>query len=375
MSVSSDGSSGHHRDDPEAGGDAASRRDDCLCAWTARLAALPPQWRYRFLTARIDDPQGPVRLREDLSAQELQQSTFLTNARLLLGKLKDSPQSATVKGNLNRKLVLEMAAEMRMRETYREWQPYTKVTREADVWPLEVLRVVLQVAGLIRKYRGAFQITRKGLALLDEAAAGRLLAHLFRSYFGKFNIAYLDIGEDDPRMQATVPHSLWMIAMLTEDWMDARTLRELILAEQDPERLAIEHELERTDGPLQWTPRSWRLFERRVLEPLVDFGLLESRADPDLAGEPMRAHSEPRQVRKTPLFDRFVEFELTQRAPVLVGGHPVGSRSHGSRCGSRASDRLSGDGSRCRCPSRSAGSPTSSWPPSGGATRIFTSSR
>lgn len=320
MNVSSNGSSEHHLDDPESGGGSASQPDDRQRAWTARLAALPPQWRYRFLTARIGDLEGPVRLRDDLPAQELEQSTFLTNARLLLAKLNDSPQSATVKGNLNRRLVLEMAAEMRMPESYRGWQSYIKVTREADVWPLEVLRVVLQLAGLIRKYRGAFQITRKGQALLDEAAAGRLFAHLFRSYFGKFNLGYLDIAEDDPWMQATVPHSLWMIDMLIEDWMDARTLYELILAEQDPERLVMEHELQEAGGPSYWVPRPWRLFERRVLEPLADFGLLETRVDPEMAPDPMRAHSEPRQVRKTPLFDRFIEFELSPRATVVVGG-------------------------------------------------------
>jgi hypothetical protein len=320
MDVNGESPPGRDPGSADPGGDTRSRRDDLLREWTPRLAALPPQWRYRFLTARIDDVQGPVRLREDLPAQELEQSTFLANARLLLGKLKESPRKATEKGNLNRGLVRQMVAEMHMTEPYREWQPYIKVSKEADVWPLDVLRAVLQVAGLIRKYRGTFQITRKGLELLDEAAVGRLFAHLFRSYFGKFNLGYVDVAEDDPWMQATFAHSLWMIDMLTEDWVDVRTLRELILAEQDPERLVLEHQLEQAGGPSHWTPRSWRLYERRVLEPLVEFGLLESRVDPDVAGDRMREDSEPRQVRKTPLLDRFAQFELAPRTQVAVGG-------------------------------------------------------
>ena len=33
-----------------------------------------------------------------------------------------------------------------------------------------------------------------GSALLDEAEAGRLFADLFRSYFGKFNLGYVDVA-------------------------------------------------------------------------------------------------------------------------------------------------------------------------------------
>ena len=312
---------------PEFGPDAGPRPcdtgphpGDLVRTWAARLAALPPRWRYLLLMARIVDTDGPVRLRDDLDAQSLERSPFLTNARLLLGKLMSSPQAATAKGNLSRSLVREMAAEMRMPETYAEWQPYVKVTREADVWPLEVLRVVLQVAGLIRKYKGVFQVTRKGAALYEDAAAGKLFAHLFRSYFGKFNLGYLDMSEDDPGMQRAFPHSLWLISMLGKDWMDVRTLRDLIFAEQDPEQLEAEHESRRAAGPSRYVSEPWRLFERRVLRPLVDFGLLESRVDPEATGDRTRAYSEPSQVRKTPLFDKFVEFELAPQAPVVVGG-------------------------------------------------------
>jgi hypothetical protein len=135
--------------------------------------------------ADAGDSLGPMRLREDVSLGELEQSTFLTNARLFLGKLKESEQRATAKGNLNRDFVRVMAAEMHMPERYREWQPYVKITRQADVWPLDVLRTVLQVGGLFRKYGGAFLITRWGRELSGEAEAGVLFAHLFRTFFGR----------------------------------------------------------------------------------------------------------------------------------------------------------------------------------------------
>ena len=239
------------------------------------------------------DSLGPMRLSEDVSLGELEQSTFLTNARLLLGKLKESEQRATAKGNLNREFVRLMAAEMRMPERYREWQRYIKVTREADVWPLDELRTVLQVAGLIRKYKGAFRITRRGLELSGEARVGALFAHLFRTFFGRFNLAYLDDGVEDPVLQATFPQSLWAIGRLADEWTSVRKLLERVL-------LA-------TDQPCGELFR----FRHRIVWPLLDFGLLESRMDPDVTDPLRRLGTETEQVRKTPLFDRFVQFEAT----------------------------------------------------------------
>ena len=258
--------------------------------------------------AGLLDPLGPMRLREDLSAEELERSTFLTNARLLLDKLKQSEQRATAKGNLNRDFVRVMAAEMRMPERYREWQPYVKITREEDVWPLHVLRTVLQVGGLIRKYRGAFRITRRGRELSGQAEGGVLFAHLFRTFFGRFNLAYLDLGEDDLLLQAAFPRSLWAIGQMADEWTSVRMLRERVLLATEPDRFALEREPEREGVASYQAYKSLSRFQSRIAWPLLDFGLLESRLDPDVADPTTQPSTETRQVRKTPLCDRFVQF-------------------------------------------------------------------
>jgi hypothetical protein len=261
--------------------------------------------------AGLLDPLGPMRLREDLPADELEQSTFLTNARLLLDKLKRSEQRATAKGNLNRDFVRVMAAEMRMPERYREWQPYINISRESDVWPLEILRTVLQVGGLIRKYGGAFRITRRGRELSGEAEAGMLFAHLFRTFFGRFNLAYLDQREDDPLLQATFPRSLWAIGWFADEWTCVRMLRERTLLVNEPEQFTHERELEQGDIASYVAYKSLSRFQTRIVWPLLDFGLLESRVDPDVADPRTQPGTKTQQVRKTSLFDRFVQFGAT----------------------------------------------------------------
>ena len=319
-SSNSDNSNGFPTADPSLDEKPDSRVVDFLRPWAERVASLDPYQRRRLMRAQLDNPHGPVRLREALSADDLEQSAFLTNARLLLSKLRDSEQRATAKGNLNRSFVLAMAAAMRMPERYLEWQPYIKVTREADVWPLEILRTVLQVAGLIRKYKGAFRITHRGLELSGEGQAGMLFAHLFRTFFGRFNLAYLDNMEDDPLLQATFPHSLWMIGRLADGWMDIRRLREMILMEAAPEQLAHERDLERAGVPPHLADEPLWRFETRIIWPLIDFGLLEGRVNPEVADDKARRRTESQQVRKTPLFDRFVGSELAE-GPQLVPAH------------------------------------------------------
>jgi hypothetical protein len=60
----------------------------------------------------------------------------------------------------------------------------------------------------------------------------------------------------------------------------------------------------------QWDSGSSAM-EARILRPLVWFGLLESRTQPRSATELVNRHL----YRKTPLFDRFVKFDVQIEGP------------------------------------------------------------
>jgi hypothetical protein len=283
---------------------------DFLGPWAARAAALHPLQRQALLRADITDPHGAVRLREDLPLEVLRHVPHLANSRLFLGALAKGEIRATAQGNLNRKFVLAIAAEMQLPERYQEAPPHFRFNKEDDIWPVRVLRAVLQAAGLMRKYRGAFRITRRGAAFVDDAAAGQLFALLFRTFYGVFNLAFLDSMEEDSWLQTTFPHSLWMIGRLTGQWLDVGRLRELILVESDPKTLEGERRRAETDEVLRWMPRPLWRFEIRIIEPLVEFGLLERRIDPASNEEGVSRRFASWQVRKTSLFDRFISFEI-----------------------------------------------------------------
>lgn len=265
-----------------------------------RLLPVPdPHQIQQLLWADIRDPGGCLRLREDLSPDDLSASVYLANAREFLSLMGESGIPATAKGNLSRAFVLAMNERMRFSEYEGEWRPYIKVHKEDDVWPLHVLRVVLTVAGVIRTYRGRFLATKKGAKLAADERAGALQAHLVRTFFGAFNLSYLDRFREDSTFQTTVAYSLWMIRRGGYEWMTPKRLRELA-------QLGLRF-MEETDEQGR-SDRQW-IFDHRLLRPLENFGLLETRVDPTTAGKGPRRY-DPYEVRKTGLYDRFIAFEL-----------------------------------------------------------------
>ncbi|MHB1343185.1 MAG: plasmid pRiA4b ORF-3 family protein [Thermoleophilia bacterium] len=265
-----------------------------------RLIAVPDfRLMQRLLWVDLRDPAGRARLREDLTPAELEPSILLANARLFLRELGAAGVPATAKGNLSRAFVLTMNERMRFTEHESEWRAYTNVNKEDDVWPLHLLRVVLTVGGLVRKHRGRFVVTKKGAELAADERAGALQAHLFRTFFGAFNLSYLD-RFDDSTFQSTVAYALHMLRQIGDGWRTPKELRRAaqlglaFMAETDEER----------DRDRQW------VFERRLLRPLETFGLMETRVSP--SPENAGRWSRDFEVRKTPLFDTFIAFDLSE---------------------------------------------------------------
>jgi hypothetical protein len=134
--------------------------------------------------------------------------------------------------------------------------------------------------------------------MLDDARQGELLGLLFRTFFRQLDLRTLDGAEGDDGLQQTIGFTLWRLRSEAKEWTTPAHLADVAWLEsaKDP------------DSPNSvWKERElheWR-FRRRVVEPLVLFGLLESR---DLPAENKWEH--PIEVRKAPLFDRLLRFDF-----------------------------------------------------------------
>ncbi len=263
------------------------------------MGGLTPSQVFRIVGSDWDDEAGPVRFNDKLTASDLAGVPIFENARILLSAILDSGTvKATKKKNLTRKFVERMLNAMVLPEGYLEtfWK-YSKVADEIYVKPLNVLRIVAELAQLIECGKGGFQVTEKGRNLLADERAGALYVTLFKTFFGQFNLGYLDQIPELDGVQTSVPYSLYMIARNGKEWLSPEDFADLVLLPAAKDEIdALEQDI----------PREWPVLSRLVAPLTQEFGLLEREAHNDKL-----IHYLDSQIRKTPLFDRFLSFNLS----------------------------------------------------------------
>lgn len=280
----------------------AERTHDYNATPQADLGGLSPDQMSQLLYGDWTTT-GALRLNETLGLAELRDVAILADARTLLQFIEaNGPIKETQAKYLPPKVVaalmpqLRLPAESRFAAAHGEPAP----RKEADHLWLSALRQTLMFAGLIARRTG-LRVTPKGRELLVDESAGELYALVFRTLFRGLDLRYFSGSNGHPGLQSTVPYSLLKLRTAARDWQTSEVLAEqawLESAKDPPSALDIEFEDLRHYA-----------FRQRVLEPLVQFGLLEYR---ELPSE--RRWDLPAEYRVTPLFDRFLRISFKGKA-------------------------------------------------------------
>ena len=260
-----------------------------------------PLARHRFLVKLIqadwEQPDGALRLRRDLQLAELEHASHFQNARILLSALAEGKGApATAAGNLNRKFARRMFEAMHMPHISRESTlRFTKVINEADVRDLQLLREVCQYGGLIARRQKHFRATARACALLADEQAGLLYRHLFLTFFRKLDLRAVFHFREVPGIQDTLAIILWQLDSVADAWTPVRGLAELVLLPPVLDQL-------RATMVSEFDTEEW-ILSGYVLEPLLDFGLIERQKGSEWPGL-----GEEDAIRLTPLWRRFLHF-------------------------------------------------------------------
>lgn len=179
-----------------------------------------------------------------------------------------------------------------------QWPPYTaeelyvvnKVLNEDDVPPLFYLHELLLTAKLIRHRKGKALLTKSGKAIIGEH--GRLQVMLFETLFTNFDFAAHERWPIE-MPDADTLHFLGVIGNRLSDWVPYSEFAGWCLP-----IFALRAQ--------RGTPEEDAMFylATRVVRPLHWLGLLEQKEVSRLA--PI----DKVQLRKTPLFDKFLRFEI-----------------------------------------------------------------
>lgn len=258
---------------------------------------------FALLSSNLGTDASVTFLNSDIAPAALEGVVFLRNARRFLHALGEHGHvKATVAGNLNRAFVMQMLESLEFPEGFVEdVRRYNKVINETDVFPAHVVRIVLELAGLIRLQRNHFILTRKGKRLGRDECLVQLYVMLFLTFVNKFNMAYLDAGPECDDIQASYCYVLYVISRELGEWVTPEVMAQRVLLPMTYEFLA--------DFP--YGNRAVWLTISRIVKPLEGFGLLEV----EYTRVPGAYSVQVKRVRKTPLIDQFIRF-LFDRASI-----------------------------------------------------------
>ncbi len=176
---------------------------------------LSPEQMHQILNFPFAS-QGLVRFEDVLDANPV--APLLTLFKLLADAIGEQGLKPTAKGNLPRNFCREAALVYWGEQRYQENTRYGGINREEDFDDLHVTRLVAELAGLIRKYKGRFILSRDCRRLLAGDGMTTIYLKLFRAYVEQFNWAYRDGYPELRFMQSAFLFTLYLLTHYGDAW-------------------------------------------------------------------------------------------------------------------------------------------------------------
>jgi len=173
------------------------------------FCGLSPNQMSDFLYAPFDSPQT-IRFSADLAS--VRNTEIMQIFIPLVDTIGENGLKTTAKGNLPLKFCKAMAEQLRQADDGTRLRRFGGISSEVDLEELHCTRLVAQLAGLIRKYRGKFVLTKKCQKMLASGDHGKLYFELFKAYTTKFNWGYRDGYPEAGIIQHSFLYTLFLLA-------------------------------------------------------------------------------------------------------------------------------------------------------------------
>ncbi|MCH7981554.1 MAG: SEC-C domain-containing protein [Proteobacteria bacterium] len=137
---------------------------------------------------------------------------------MLSDAIGDKGLKQTAKGNLPQKFCREAALAYWGEDVYRENTRVGGINREDDFLDLHITRLTAELAGLIRKYKGRFILSRDCRAVLNGQGLAALYPRLFKAYVEQFNWGYWDRYPELRFIQTAFLFTLYLLTRYGDTW-------------------------------------------------------------------------------------------------------------------------------------------------------------
>lgn len=131
--------------------------------------------------------------------------------QLLAEGIGDKGLKATATGNLPRAFCREAARIFLGEEKYQHWCRYGELRSEPEFHQMHVTRLVAVMAGLVRKHKGKFILSRKCRSLFEKHGSAATYPLLLKSFITDYNWAYGDAYPEAPFLQSSFLFTLYLL--------------------------------------------------------------------------------------------------------------------------------------------------------------------
>jgi hypothetical protein len=210
---------------------------------------------------------------------------------------EQSPRLTARNGILNQAFIEEFLEQSAIHPRSGEkMQAGLQFVQGRDEIGFNTIRSLLQRLRLIGKMKDHLRITRKGSEMLEAERAGKLFHDLFVQYYSHITLlpypvlAQFQASENDPTTGVCL-FIFYILSRKAHTWISLNKLAEIAHSALGDEMKNISEIL-----------KANHLLEHRIIIPLIHFNLLEIKED-NKNQFTHRSH-----VRKTPIFDEFLQF-------------------------------------------------------------------
>ncbi len=210
-------------------------------------------------------------------------------------------QATKVKGSLPQKLCREIWSDYSQLYADDIFSSFHKVNKEDDFFELHVARIVLELAGFLRKAKGRFYLTKKYQKIASKSGLKGLYPIIFKTYCREFNWGYWDHYSDVPFIQQSFLFTLYLLKQHGEKMTFTSVYEDDFLR-------AFPMVVDEMEGSSYSTPEEdlRRCYYSRACKRfLVFLGLAELEVIKN-----DKHYDHKYKIKKTPLFDAVVHFNL-----------------------------------------------------------------
>lgn len=179
------------------------------------FCGLTPDQMRAFLDEPIDC-SSVVQIGAGITS--LSQSPIMFYFGILAEAIGEKGLKPTAAGNLPRALVRQAAEAGYERFPPAFMVPLDRLFREDDFPDLHTTRIVAQVAGAIRKYKGKFILSRDCRGLIQDFGMPAVFSWLLVTYIEQYNWGYRGRGREIPLVQDAALFSLYLLHRFGGTW-------------------------------------------------------------------------------------------------------------------------------------------------------------